>query len=110
MQLINMYSSKERTGVLDLEAGLEAYIIPPCTLVDRLLKTAKKSATLATHMATSIPDTSEDIQLLLVVIHRKVFAHMQQLAIYSNLDECANFLLGENLWSVPCPRCQTGMA
>ena len=87
MQLINMYSSKQRTGVLDLEAGLEAYIIPPCTLVDRLLKTAKKSATLATHMATSIPDTIADVQLLLVVIHRKVFAHMQQLAMYSNLDE-----------------------
>ena len=72
MQLISMYSSKQRTGVLDLEAGLEAYIIPPCALVDRLLKTAKKSATMASHMATSIPDTIEDSQLLLVVIHRKV--------------------------------------
>ena len=69
-----MYSGKQRTGVLDVEAGLEAYIIPPCALVDRLLRTAKKSATLATHMATSIPDTIEDSQLLLVVIHRKVFA------------------------------------
>lgn len=67
-----MYSSKQRTGVLDLEAGLEAYIIPPCALVDRLLKTAKKSATMASHMANSIPDTIEDSQLLLVVIHRKV--------------------------------------
>ncbi|KAL3147452.1 hypothetical protein ABBQ38_014510 [Trebouxia sp. C0009 RCD-2024] len=71
VELINMYSSKQRTGVLDLEAGLEAYIIPPCALVDRLLKTAKKSATLATHTAASIPDTIEDVQLLLVVIHRK---------------------------------------
>ena len=73
MQLISMYSSKQRTGVLDLEMGLEAYIIPPCALVDRLLKTAKKSATMASHMASSIPDTIEDSQLLLVVIHRKVF-------------------------------------
>lgn len=72
MQLISMYSSKQRTGVLDLEAGLEAYIIPPCALVDRLLKTAKKSATMASHTANSIPDTVEDSQLLLVVIHRKV--------------------------------------
>ena len=74
MQLISMYSSKQRTGVLDLEAGLEAYIIPPCVLVDRLLKTAKKSATVASHMAHSIPDTIEDSQLLLVVIHRKVLS------------------------------------
>lgn len=74
MQLISMYSSKQRTGVLDLEAGLEAYIIPPCVLVDRLLKTAKKSATMASHMANSIPDTIEDSQLLLVVIHRKVLS------------------------------------
>lgn len=76
MQLISMYSSKQRTGVLDLEAGLEAYIIPPCVLVDRLLKTAKRSATMASHMATSIPDTIEDSQLLLVVIHRKVSASL----------------------------------
>ena len=74
MQLISMYSSKQRTGVLDLEAGLEAYIIPPCVLVDRLLKTANKSATVASHMAHSIPDTIEDSQLLLVVIHRKVLS------------------------------------
>ena len=67
-----MYSSKQRTGVLDLETGLEAYIIPPCLLVDRLLKTAKKSAALASHSAVSIPDTIEDSQLLLAVIHRKV--------------------------------------
>jgi len=72
LQLIEMYSSKQRTGVLDIETGLEAYIIPPCQLVDRLLQTAKKSAMLATHISTSIPDGIEDSQLLLVVIHRKV--------------------------------------
>lgn len=72
LQLIDMYSSKQRTGVLDIEAGLEAYIIPPCQLVDRLLKTASKSAMSATHDASSIPDTIEDSQLLMVVIHRKV--------------------------------------
>ncbi len=76
MQLIEMYSSKQRTGVLDVESGLEAYIVPPCQLVDRLLKTAKKSAMLATHSATSIPDTIEDSQLLLVVIHRKVRSNL----------------------------------
>ena len=67
-----MYSSKQRTGVLDLEDGLEAYMIPPCALVDRLLKTAKKSASLADHTAAFIPDTIQIAQLLLVVIHRKV--------------------------------------
>ncbi|DBA78424.1 TPA: hypothetical protein ACH3X2_007918 [Trebouxia sp. C0005] len=71
VELIEMYSSKQRTGVLDIETGLEAYIIPPCQLVDRLLWTAKKSAMLATHTSTSIPDGIEDSQLLLVVIHRK---------------------------------------
>ncbi|DBB00828.1 TPA: hypothetical protein ACH3X1_000756 [Trebouxia sp. C0004] len=71
VELIEMYSSKQRTGVLDIETGLEAYIIPPCHLVDRLLQTAKKSAMLATHTSTSIPDGIEDSQLLLVVIHRK---------------------------------------
>ncbi len=74
LQLIEMYSSKQRTGVLDIETGLEAYIIPPCQLVDRLLQTAKKSAMLATHTSTSIPDGIEDSQLLLVVIHRKVIS------------------------------------
>lgn len=72
MQLIGMYSSKQRTGVLDLESGLEAYIIPPCQLVERLLQTAKKSAMLATHDVASIPDAIDEAQLLLVVIHRKV--------------------------------------
>lgn len=71
VELIEMYSSKQRTGVLDIESGLEAYIIPPCQLVDRLLETAKKSAMLATHSFSSIPDGIEDSQLLLVVIHRK---------------------------------------
>lgn len=74
LQLIEMYSSKQRTGVLDIESGLEAYIIPPCQLVDRLLETAKKSAMLATHSFSSIPDGIEDSQLLLVVIHRKVMS------------------------------------
>ena len=74
MQLIDMYSSKERTGVLDLESGLEAYIIAPSSLVDRLLRTAKKSAMLASHSTASIPETLEQHQLMLVVIHRKVSA------------------------------------
>lgn len=74
LQLIDMYSSKQRTGVLDIEAGLEAYIIPPCQLVDRLLKTASKSAMLATHDTALSPDTIEESQLLMVVIHRKVWS------------------------------------
>ena len=86
LQLIEMYSSKQRTGVLDIETGLEAYIIPPCELVDRLLQTAKKSAMLATHSSTSIPDGIKDSQLLLVVIHRKV------ISVTSVCDQLARLL------------------
>ena len=74
LQLIDMYSSKERTGVLDLESGLEAYIIPPSPLVDRLLKTAKKSAQQASHSTASIPEAVESSHQRLVVIQRKVRA------------------------------------
>ena len=89
LQLIEMYSSKQRTGVLDIETGLEAYIIPPCELVDRLLQTAKKSAMLATHTSTSIPDGIEDSQLLLVVIHRKV---MSLTSVFDQNAYCALLL------------------
>ena len=95
MQLIEMYSKKQRTGVLDLESGIEAYIIPHCHLVDRLLRTARNSAVQAMQDATSIPDTLQEAQLLLVVIHRKVnliiAVCMVCLTVVSHLDTASAF-------------------
>ena len=81
LQLIDMYSSKERTGVLDLESGLEAYIIPPSPLVDRLLRTAQKSALQAHHSTASIPAAVEPSHLMLVVIHRKVRTTARRISV-----------------------------
>lgn len=72
LQLVQLFTDKQRTGVLELEAGLEAYIIPPCPLVGRLLRTAKKSAVMSGNDASLITPVLDASQLLLAVIHRKV--------------------------------------
>ena len=72
LQLVQLFTNKQRTGVMELEAGLEAYIIPPCPLVGRLLRTAKKSASMASHDASLIPSALDSCQLLLAIIHKKV--------------------------------------
>lgn len=74
MQLVQLFTDKQRTGVLGLESGLEAYIIPPCPLVGRLLRTAKKSAAMTGNDASMITAALDSAELLLAVIHRKVNA------------------------------------
>lgn len=74
LQLVQLFTNKQRTGVLELEAGLEAYIIPPCPLVGRLLRTARKSASMASHDASLIRSALDSCQLLLAIIHKKVCA------------------------------------
>ena len=80
LQLVQLFTNKQRTGVLELEAGLEAYIIPPCPLVGRLLRTAKKSASMTSHDASLIPSALDSCQLLLAIIHKKVCTSMLILA------------------------------
>ena len=72
LQMRSLYRGKRRAGVLHPNEGLEAYLIPTCTLSARLLKTARKAAAAAGEPDQDIPQTVPEDELLMAIVHPKV--------------------------------------
>eukprot|EP00798_Chlamydomonas_sp_ICE-L_P019887 gene19887-26591_t len=67
--MVNHYRDKRRTGVCHPGPGLEAYLLPQCSITARLLKTARLLAPL--NYVHQLPANIAYAEVMLLVIHRK---------------------------------------
>ncbi len=69
-ELSDLYEGRQRCGVAQFGAGLEAYLLPGCELSERILKTAIRAAPLDTR--GTIPRAIGAAEMLLLFVHRRV--------------------------------------
>lgn len=66
-QFVRDYTKRQRACVVEPARGLEAYVLPPSKLADRVLRTARYAGP-----GVTLPRSLGAGDMLLVIIHRKV--------------------------------------
>lgn len=76
LQLISQYSARGRTGVVAPFRDVEAYLLPACSLTERLLAAARSAAVPQAEALLPAGGGNQigPEQLMLAIIHRRVSA------------------------------------
>ena len=67
LQFVRDYAKRQRACVVEPAKGLEAYVLTPRKLAERVLRTARYAA-----LGVTLPRSLGAGDMLLVVVHRKV--------------------------------------
>ena len=83
LQAAAKWAAARKVGVAKVASDVDAYLLPPCGLAERQLRTARKE-----RPAARLPQRPADRELLLVIVHNKVRLGDRHLSSF--MGQCAS--------------------